>query len=755
MSSISNSPQLAAGAGPIQLPTALEAPPAAQESEGLSFGDVMRILKQRKLTIVITAFITYVLVVGATLALWKYLPGYTSQAMFQLDPPQNLTLNRPMETSTTEMQELLLTEAAKLKSRELMLDVVGDQAIKETRYFRYWYEGDVEKAIVGLSKDVNAAPLPDTRLIRVSLDTDVRSEATLIINTLVRVYTNKFVSKSEQDTFKRVQAMKDLVSRLKEELTQKRTEIAAQRRATDTPAPDAARLTQGEYISDLLIKITELRAIESQLQSQADYLAGLDPSQIPLTAEQKLMIESDPLLRFVRSQVESLDIEMQTARLILGENHRQYRVLAERRNALMSKEASKREELTEQVRTRQLENVKEALQSQRNVLAKYQDQLIQAQAEQRDLDRNLQKIQELEQDAAAIQKQIEEVEIQAKEAEGASKDESRVQLRLWESARDAVKPSRPNLYVYLGGGFALSLVAGVGLAFLREFTDKRIRTPLDVVRYGHLSVLGAVPLLDEEEVAVEAIEDVARTAPHSLIAESFRKIRTNIQFSGPVESQRTLLITSPSPDDGKTAVAINLAVTMAHSNQRVLLIDCNFRRPAVRQHFSESRPDGLSNVLTGQATLDAVVTRTSVPNLSIMSCGPMPPRPAELLGSQMMRELLAAAIAKYDRVILDGPPALLMSDAAVLAMQVDGVILVARADTNAKGALKRTREQLERINVRIVGAILNGVRARAGGYFKQQYREFYEYTSDETLPSDLPGLPSSSDNMLPPPEPKG
>lgn len=753
MSTVSNSHQLAAGAAPLH-PLSHELPAAAGgEGEGLGFGDVMRILKQRKLTIVIAALVTYALVVAATLLIWKYLPAYPAQAVFQLDPPQKLRLmDADVSANSTEMQELLLTEASKLKSREMMLDVVADPEVKSTRYFKYWYDGNVEEAIVGLSKDINAAPIPDTKLIRISLDTDVKSEATLIVSTLVRVYKEQFKSRATGESFKRVQAMKELVSRLKDELAAKRTEISNQRKTTDTAMTDTGRTSHGDFISDLMLKITEVEGSIAQLQGQADYLAGLDPSQIPLTAEQKLIIESDPLLRFVRSQVESLDVEIQTARLMLGENHRQFKVLEERRSALMAKEAAKREELTEQIRTRQIESIREALQSQRNILAKFQDQLIQAQAEQRDMERNLLKIKELEDDAAGLQKQIEEVEIQAKEAESASKDDSRAQLQVIENPRDAVKPSRPNFYVYLGGGFAFALMVGVGLAFLREFTDKRIRTPLDVVRYGHISVLGAVPLLDEEEVTVEAIEDVARTAPHSLIAESFRKIRTNIQFSGPLESQRTLLITSPSPEDGKTAVAINLAVTMAHSNQRVLLIDCNFRRPAIRPRFPKSRPDGLSNVLTGQATLEAVVTPTDVQNLSILSTGPMPPRPAELLSSQAMRELLAAALQKYDRVLLDGPPALLISDATVLAMQVDGVILVTRADTNAKGALKRVREQLERINVRIVGAVLNGVRARAGGYFKQQYREFYEYTSDETLPTDLPGLPSSSDDDVFPPE---
>src|SRR5690606_29361711 len=174
-------------------------------------------------------------------------------------------------------------------------------------------------------------------------------------------------------------------------------------------------------------------------------------------------------------------------------------------------------------------------------------------------------------------------------------------------------------------------------------------------------------------------------APQSLVAEAFRRTRTHMQFSGPMQTQRSLLITSPSPGDGKTAVAMNLAATLAHSGQRVLLIDCNFRRPDLRERYNLSRTTGLSNILIGESTLSHQVEKTELPNLDVLLSGPMPPTPAELLGSEPMRKLLDEALSRYDRVLLDGPPALLISDASVLSGMVDGVILVARADANSKG----------------------------------------------------------------------
>jgi capsular exopolysaccharide synthesis family protein len=325
-------------------------------------------------------------------------------------------------------------------------------------------------------------------------------------------------------------------------------------------------------------------------------------------------------------------------------------------------------------------------------------------------------------------------------------------LAVVQSPRQAVDPSRPNFKLWLGGGVALALLGAVGLAFLREMTDKAVRTPIDVARYGRLSVLGCVPQLDDEQADLDTIELATRRAPHSLVAEAFRQVRANLVFSGPSEAQRVLLITSPGPGNGKTATAINLAVTLAQSGQKVLLVDCNFRRPAIRNAFAGTRAEGLSNLLIGQAKLEQLITRTEIPNLDVLSSGPMPPTPAELLGSTYMRDMIAQAKAHYDRVIFDGPPILLISDSLVLSIQVDGVIVVARAVDNTKGGLRRARDQLEKINARVLGAVLNGIQARAGGYYKQQYRDFYDYASDETIPAELPGVSTEQEDEPKPDE---
>jgi succinoglycan biosynthesis transport protein ExoP len=155
------------------------------------------------------------------------------------------------------------------------------------------------------------------------------------------------------------------------------------------------------------------------------------------------------------------------------------------------------------------------------------------------------------------------------------------------------------------------------------------------------------------------------------------------------------------------------------------------RRPALDRAFPQANSQGLSNILVGQGRLENYVTSTDLPNLDILTAGPQPPSPAELLGTNHMREMLVQATEKYDQVIFDGPPVLLVSDALVLATQVDGVVMVCRAKTNSRGVVHRARTQLERVGAHILGAVLNAVESTRGGYFRKQYRAFYDYMAEE------------------------
>ncbi len=748
MSSISSNPQPVLGGGaaqPLMYGSPIGAGTAQGAGDGFSLADVVRVLKQRKLTIIITAVLVFALAVGATLLVKQYFPGWSSIAIFELDPPkEGIWITGEAKTMPQIMEQMLATEASKLKELQLLLDVMAKPEMKQTRYYD-WYEKDAMKAATGLADDLSVGPIPNTRLIRLQLMTRSRTETRDIVRAVVDRYLAQFSESERSAAFTEKENITAALDKMKTELDTRRAEANAFRERTDSPAIEMERRVANNHMTILRAEVNAVETTVSSLQSQLDSIAGHDPDRIPLTAEQQLLVESDPQLRFYVSQVENMDIEIAVMRTRFGENHRNVQVMKQRRQGYYEKEIAKREELMTKVRQRQLEQLRQQSAQATKVLQRRQEQLDDALAKERDLDRSVQKYQQMVAEIEVLQRRIAELEDRRNEAEHRLNSTNQARLKLVQAPREAVEPARPNMLVYLGAGFVLAWAAGVGLAFLREFTDQTVRTPIDVVRHGHLSVLGTIPLLDDEEADVEEIEDAVMQAPQSLVAEAFRRTRTNLQFSGPAETQQRLLITSPAPGDGKTAVSINLAATMAHSGQRVLLVDCNFRRPELRRLFEVKSNEGLSNLLIGEGSLESLIAKTNLPNLDVLPSGPMPPTPAELLGSEAMRNLLNEAAKHYDRILLDGPPTLLISDATVLAMMVDGVIIVARADGNSKGVLKRTREALEKINARVVGAVLNGVRARPGGYFRQQYREFYDYSSDETIPPELPS-PGELDN---------
>jgi capsular exopolysaccharide synthesis family protein len=199
-----------------------------------------------------------------------------------------------------------------------------------------------------------------------------------------------------------------------------------------------------------------------------------------------------------------------------------------------------------------------------------------------------------------------------------------------------------------------------------------------------------------------------------------------------------VLITSPQPEDGKTTVACNLAIALAQGQQRVLLIDANFRRPGLHKIFTSIKKKGLSNILVGDGTLESTVSSTDVALLDVLGSGQVPPNPAELLGGDSCRALFEQAMSQYDRVIVDTAPVLLASDAMMLGAAVDGVILVVRARTNSRGAARRAHTLLRDVGTHVFGAVLNAAQAARGGYYREQLREYYDYQADAETATEKP-----------------
>ncbi len=305
-------------------------------------------------------------------------------------------------------------------------------------------------------------------------------------------------------------------------------------------------------------------------------------------------------------------------------------------------------------------------------------------------------------------------------------------------------PSSPRPKRNVGVAVIVGLILGVGLAFLLEYLDDSVRSQEDMLRVASdLPVLALVP-------AVEGWKDrrstmvVSLARPKSPAAEAYRSLRTSIQFMDINRPLRRLVLTSASATEGKTTTLTNLAVTLAEAGKRVIVVCCDLRRPRIHEFFGLSNETGFTSVLLGTSPLHGALQPVEeVKNLTLLASGPVPPNPSELLSSPRASELLDILATSYDMVLLDTPPVLPVTDAAVLSRHADGVAVVVSAGVTTRKQLGRAFEVLGHVNAPIVGVILNGLTDQSSyGY---SYRYSYAYTErNGNGTNDAPVGPASS-----------
>ncbi|MEO7673583.1 MAG: polysaccharide biosynthesis tyrosine autokinase [Pyrinomonadaceae bacterium] len=319
-------------------------------------------------------------------------------------------------------------------------------------------------------------------------------------------------------------------------------------------------------------------------------------------------------------------------------------------------------------------------------------------------------------------------------------------------AANAIAPSLPigpnrtrNIFI----AFLISLAAGVGLAFLMDYLDDSVKTSDDIGRHLGLPTLALIPhhnLTDKRKLNLlpnngngthSATAMITLEERHSPMAEAYRHLRTSLLFSSAGKPPQTILITSSQPSEGKTTTAINTAITLAQSDVDVVLIDCDLRRPRLHSYFDMENTRGLTNYLSGEQDTEHLIKRCKgLPKLRVITSGPIPPNPAELLSSDEMKKLLQFLRGRYKHVIIDSPPAISFTDAAILSTLVDGVVLVAMAGKSSIHLMRRFKQRLGNIGARIYGVVLNGVKSSSVeyDYYGSGYYDYYGKSEGDATP---------------------
>jgi polysaccharide biosynthesis transport protein len=346
-------------------------------------------------------------------------------------------------------------------------------------------------------------------------------------------------------------------------------------------------------------------------------------------------------------------------------------------------------------------------------------------------------------------------------------------IRVVDPAMIPSYPSRPAKARNIAFAFLVGLVGGIALALLREYLDNTVKTPDDVEMLARLPSLAVVPTFGGESPKrrfggmfggaptnghEKRIELVAQHLPKSQMSEAFRALRTALLLSQPDHPPQVILVTSALPREGKTTAAANLAVTLAQLGDKTVLVDADLRKPGVGRllNLGSGKYAGLSSYLAGVSTLDLVtVPHPAIPNLAAIPTGPLPPNPADLLSSHKLADAIAELRTKFKFVVIDSPPIMAATDAVILSVQADGVLLVVRSGETPKEAFTRTRDLLTSVKSRLLGVVLNAVDASAPDYY-YSYR-YYPYSygygpqealdmNQEELPAHVPTRPTEMDD---------
>ncbi len=304
--------------------------------------------------------------------------------------------------------------------------------------------------------------------------------------------------------------------------------------------------------------------------------------------------------------------------------------------------------------------------------------------------------------------------------------DSPVQISTVRAASVPTSAASPNVRLNLALGLVVGLVLGVSVAVVRELLDTRVRSTSDVEDVTDAPVLGVVGY--DEEAPEHPL--IVQESPKAVRAEAFRRLRTNLQFLELGPAARTYLMTSALPGEGKTTTSINLAITLADAGQRVVLVDADLRRPSVARYLGVEGSVGLTTILIGKVGVEDAVQPWGNANLDVIASGQIPPNPSELLGAAPMTQLLDRLRADYDVIVIDTPPLLPVTDAAILAKGVGGAIVVVGAGTVHRNQLETALSALGTVGVPPLGIVVNRVPVRGPGAGAYEYA-YQEYTADE------------------------
>jgi capsular exopolysaccharide synthesis family protein len=685
-------------------------------------------LRKRKWLIILAELICVGLTVGATVLWLMYAPLFTAFAVLEVRPePTSAVMAQPGYMAREVLETLAVKYASLAGSEPVLQTALATPEVRATT----WLQKSPDDSLPRLQDTISISPITASALIRISATGTNKTELPDIVNAVAnaaRERSSEIANRGKQDQIRQLRTERTSLADTRDRIRADKAKLMREADVPDLTSQTNVRTMELNMISQQVSVLElEFAQADQQLQLLRQQIQSGDIAKLPAVLQ---AMDMDPSIRALETALLNMKARQSSMERKYGPKSQKY---IEYMGSIesMQKEADARRQVLLQAQVNAIVANTEA--SKAIILGRLTEmrqkyRLIDVSV--RDLRATLSAYAQLEEQDKTLTSQVDRIDSRLVDLRILL--QGNAPLEMMQLAYTPLQPSMPRWQIMIPLGILLGLIVGLGMAFLLEFIDTSIKGPSDVVRRIDLPLLGMVPHHDDVEENIADLRVAFASHPNSLISEAFRQIRTCLQFSGPASQRRSLLITSPQPADGRTTVALNLAASIARAGRKVLVVDANFRLPAVHGLFSACPEGGLSSALVGQAAWRDMILEIE-PNFSVMASGPLPPNPGELLGSEQMRTVLAEMVGQYDQVIFDGAPCLVVTDSMALGNLVDGIVLVVRAGANTYGIVQRAQEVLSRGPTHILGIVLNGVRAVAGGYLRKNYEAFYDYHEQTKL----------------------
>ena len=696
----------------------------------------------------------FALIVGVavTIVTFKMTNIYEPVARLEIDPPGSelLTLKELLNTTASD-ETYLQTQTKILESDELAIAVIRTLRLDQNPEFAgkpkkptqhlgsppsSIHLTPAEDAALGtFQEDLKILNVRGSRLVEARYPSRDPALAAQIVNTLVNLYIDRNYRKRYESTMQASDWLSGQLSDLRDKVERSsRALVNYQKENGIVDAPDEKQNVITERIVELSHQFAQAQADRIEYEAAVKILdkgSGDLLPQVRTSPGYQLLLQRMVDTRSLLAQVQA----------VYGENSANVKKLENEVREIQSELTTEKHDIAAQLRTglqasREREQLlANSLQQMKEVVANNNEKMIQYNV--------------LKNEAQANSELYNSLLAKLKEA-GISAGLKSSNIRVVDAARILDVPTRPNRKLDIALGLALGILGGVILAFLREKMDNTIHTPDDVKEFVGLPSLAMFPLVasspngnrllasrlgiggDGNRLKLPPGEKLALARmtverPHSPGAEAVRTLYTSIMLSKAGNPPQTILVVSASPEEGKTVVSTNLATVLSQYSP-TCLVECDLRRPRIATIFDLKSPKGLTNVLTGGCEVSEVLAEIpSVPNLRVLAAGPVPPNPNELLGSEVMAQVISQLRAKFRHVIFDSPPIIPFADARTLSPMADGVVIVCRAGQTPVRSLVRLAEILDGIGAYPLGVVLNGVDFKSPDYRYYQYGRYYNY----------------------------